>query len=297
MRRGLAISSRWRAMSRAAAPLTCGAAMLVPSMRWTPQLTTRGGDLLPRRHEVGLAPAVACRAAAREIADAVIVRIDAVRGADGDHVLGVAGIGDAGGVIARIIALVGLEGLVALVPAATTTTTPVPTRRVAFVADRGAAAGEAHHLVRHRERQVHAVDERQLLVPVQVLARTAAAYCTVNSSLPVFGLEDAQVVEPDLRADADQVRHFRIVLRLPVAPEDAGDVRPVPDLRLIVIVVMGDADERRHDLPVDLAADFRALLQVIELLLIFARMKLARALGGPPSSSAGSCLVASIRRR
>src|SRR6185436_15174131 len=57
-------------------------------------------DLLAGRDDVGLYPPVAGRAAAGEVADAVRVRLEAVRGADGDDEVGVAGIGDADAAIA-----------------------------------------------------------------------------------------------------------------------------------------------------------------------------------------------------
>ena len=54
MRAGRPTSSLWRAISSAAAPLTCGAAMLVPSFRPNELVGHGRGDLLAGRHQVGL---------------------------------------------------------------------------------------------------------------------------------------------------------------------------------------------------------------------------------------------------
>src|SRR5262249_17524883 len=75
----------------------------------------RSGDLLARRHEIGFDAAVAGRSAARKVTDAVRVRPEAVRRADGDDGVGVAGIGDADAVVRLAQPLLGRISPVSLV--------------------------------------------------------------------------------------------------------------------------------------------------------------------------------------
>ena len=112
IRRGCPMSSEYRAISIAAAPLTCGAAMLVPSR--SPQPSRNGAaNPLSRCNQIGLDPPVPGRAAAREEADAVRVRRGAVGGADCDDPVGITGVGDAEGGVSLVRSLFGSEALVA----------------------------------------------------------------------------------------------------------------------------------------------------------------------------------------
>ena len=128
----------------------------------------RRADALAGRDEVGLQPAVAGRAAAREEADAVGVRPEPVRGADGDHAIGVAGIGDAERGIALVRAVLGLEVLVAAVAGRGDDDDAAVHQPLALVADRRAAAGVVAHVVRDRQAQVGAVDRDEAVALVEV---------------------------------------------------------------------------------------------------------------------------------
>src|SRR5262245_40057843 len=80
--------------------------------------------------------------------------------------------------------------------------------------------------------------------------------------------EYAEIVQLDLRTDADQVDGLEIILRGPVAPEDARDMGAVPDRRPLIVPVVRNADEGGHDAPIDLASSAGADAQVFELLLV-----------------------------
>ena len=81
------------------------------------------------------------RSAAGEVADAVGVRPVAVGGADGDHAVGVARVGDADAAVSLAACpLAVVYSRWPWLPAAATTTTPLRSRPLALVADRRAPA-------------------------------------------------------------------------------------------------------------------------------------------------------------
>src|SRR5262249_48638087 len=117
----------------------------------------RRGDLLARREDVRLAPAVSGWAAAGKIAHTVSVRITAMRRADGDYPIGVAWIRDADRPVAGSEALLGSGALEAGIAGRRHHHRTSADEVVARLADRSLPAREAVDVVGQREREVDAV--------------------------------------------------------------------------------------------------------------------------------------------
>ena len=175
--------------------------MLVPSRspHWLPGSGARIRS--PGATRSGFEAAVAGRAAAREEAHAVGVRPVAVRGADRDHAVGVAGVGDAERGVALEQALGGLEVLVAAVAGGGDHDDAAVDEALALVADRRAAARVVADVVRDREAQVRAVD-RHVAVALVDVADVLERGDDRELGLLQRRRQHAEVVELDVRAHA-----------------------------------------------------------------------------------------------
>ena len=204
-----------RAISSAATPLTCGAAMLVPSFTPVdlfPAPAPRSSR--PGATRSGFAPAIACRAAAGEVAHAVGVRLDAW-------------------VAPTVMTASALPGSVMLIaPWLSGAPAAVDYCLVSLVAGRddhdrprrpAARTPRRSACVRTRSSRHRAASDRLRFTPwighvgrecsVEHSERTARAAMTVNSS-PRPCVQDSQVVEPDAGANADALLVRRRLLLL-----------------------------------------------------------------------------------
>ena len=101
----------------------------------------RGLDSFSRRHQIRLQPAVAGWTTARKEADAIGVRPVPVRGADGDHVFSIAGVGDAERRVVLEQPVLGFKPLVAAIAGRRDDDDAAFDEALAFVAHGRAAAG------------------------------------------------------------------------------------------------------------------------------------------------------------
>ena len=115
-----------------------------------------GIDALAWRQHVGLDAPVSSRSAAREIAYAIGVRLEAMRRADGDDGFGVAGIGDADGAVRIDLAGAGQHALEAAITGRGDDHHTAGDETLALLADRRAATGVILDVVQQREAEIDA---------------------------------------------------------------------------------------------------------------------------------------------
>ena len=108
----------------------------------------------------GLMPPVTGRPAAREITDTIGVRLESVGGANGDDAFSVAGIGDADRAVGVELTGASQHALEAAIAGGGHHHDAAGDEALALFADRRAAAGVILDVVKQRQTEIDAVDDR-----------------------------------------------------------------------------------------------------------------------------------------